>query len=77
MKRVNVLILLLLLCGGISRMQADAPTHGALNRLDEVMAGKTFCQERREDSIRVLKLRLTRAEDDMERYELCNSLFEI
>lgn len=77
MRRIN--ILLLMLCGMAFRCAAevkDAATRALLDSLDEAIAEKISFQKLKDDSIRTLELRLSRASGDMEKYEIINCLLE-
>lgn len=79
MKRINMI--LWALCGIILRVQAEvqgaADISGLLDELDKAITEKAVYQKQKEDSARVLRMRLLHASDDRERYALSNSLFEI
>ena len=80
MRRINILIGLLFLCGMIGGVRAempDIPADKVLDKLDGMIAGKSFYQRQREDSVSSLKSRLRRAAGDKERYGLCNALFAV
>lgn len=77
MKRMNIFLLMLcMMTFWCAAEVKDAATRALLDSLDEAIARKVSFQRLKEDSIRTLKLRLSRASDDVEKYGIVNCLLE-
>lgn len=80
MRIIYCIIVLLALGGTVVNARAESvgkPVQNLFGILDDLIADKYLFHERKEDTLRALKLRLSRASDMREKYALSDSLFNL